>query len=134
MAIDISVKRNLTMLADFYEITMSNGYFVNGMEGKVVVFDMFFRNIPDLGGFAIFAGLEQVIGYLKNMAFTDEDIEYLREKKFFDERFLHYLRDFKFACDVWAMAEGTPVFPGEPMVVVRGPIIQAQLIETMLLL
>jgi len=126
--------RNLTMLLDFYELTMSNGYLANGMGDKVVVFDMFFRSIPDSGGFAIFAGLEQLVDYIKNMEFTDEDLEYLREKKIFSEDFLNYLRDFEFACDVWAFAEGTPVFPGEPMVVVRGPIIQAQLIETMLLL
>ena len=134
MAIDLSAKRNLTMLVDFYELTMSNGYLVNGMKDKIVVFDMFFRNIPDLGGFAIFAGLEQLVSYLKDMVFTDEDVAYLREKKMFDERFLSYLKDFRFACDVWAFAEGTPVFPNEPMVVVRGPIIQTQLIETMLLL
>jgi len=134
MAANLGVHRNLTMLLDFYELTMSNGYLTKGIGDKVVVFDMFFRNIPDSGGFAIFAGLEQLISYLKAMTFTGEDIEYLREKKIFDERFLQYLRDFKFVCDVWAFAEGTPVFPNEPMVVVRGPIIQAQLIETMLLL
>ncbi|MCL2579181.1 MAG: nicotinate phosphoribosyltransferase [Oscillospiraceae bacterium] len=134
MQADSSAQRNLTMLLDFYELTMSNGYLVNGMGERIVAFDMFFRNIPDSGGFAIFAGLEQLIDYLKAMSFTAEDIEYLRGTKAFDERFLKYLLDFRFVCDVWAFAEGTPVFPGEPMVVVRGPIIQAQLIETMLLL
>ena len=134
MSIDLNPKRNLTMLVDFYELTMSNGYLLSGMQNKVAVFDMFFRNIPDMGGFAVFAGLEQLISYLRSMKFTSEDIEYLRGAKIFDERFLAYLRDFEFACDVWAVAEGTPVFPNEPMVVVRGPIIQAQLIETMLLL
>ena len=134
MATNWSTHRNLTMLLDFYELTMSNGYLTKGIGDKIVVFDMFFRNIPDSGGFAVFAGLEQLISYLKDMTFTEEDVEYLREKKIFDERFLQYLRDFKFACDVWAFAEGTPVFPNEPMVIVRGPVIQAQLIETMLLL
>ena len=136
MSIDLSAGtgRNLTMLLDFYELTMSNGYLVNGMGDRVVVFDMFFRNIPDSGGFAIFAGLEQLIHYLKAMVFTEEDIAFLREKKLFAEPFLQYLLDFRFACDVWAFAEGTPVFPNEPIVVVRGPVIQAQLIETMLLL
>ena len=134
MTVNWNANRNLTMLLDFYELTMSNGYLKRSMGDRVVVFDMFFRSIPDSGGFAIFAGLEQLIKYLEAMAFTDDDIEYLREKKIFDERFLQYLRGFKFVCDVWAFAEGTPVFPNEPMVVVRGPIIQAQLIETMLLL
>jgi len=134
MATNWSERRNLTMLVDFYELTMSNGYLVNGLGDRVAVFDMFFRNIPDNGGFAIFAGLEQLVEYLLNMRFTEEDIEYLREKKIFDEAFLNYLRNFEFACDVWAFREGTPIFPGEPVVVVRGPIIQAQLIETMLLL
>ena len=134
MSLDLSAKRNLTMLVDFYELTMSNGYLVGGMGEQVVVFDMFFRNIPDRGGFAIFAGLEQLVNYLRGIKFTDEDIEYLRGKKIFSEEFLTYLRGFEFACDVWAFAEGTPVFPNEPMVVVRGPVIQAQLIETMLLL
>jgi len=122
------------MLVDFYELTMSNGYLVGGLGERVVVFDMFFRNIPDRGGFAIFAGLEQLISYLRGMKFTGEDVEYLRETKIFSEQFLAYLRGFEFSCDVWAFAEGTPVFPNEPMVVVRGPVIQAQLIETMLLL
>ncbi|MDR2908698.1 MAG: nicotinate phosphoribosyltransferase, partial [Oscillospiraceae bacterium] len=127
-------ERNLTMLMDFYELTMANGYLISGLGDRIGVFDMFFRTIPDQGGFAIFAGLEQLIGYLEGMSFTEEDILFLRDKKLFDERFLEYLRDFRFGCDVWAFAEGTPIFPGEPVVVVRGPIIQAQLIETMLLL
>jgi len=127
-------QRNLTMLVDFYELTMSNGYLVSGMQDHVAVFDMFFRKIPDYGGFAIFAGLEQLMEYLRELRFTDEDIAYLRSKAIFDERFLDYLKNFKFTCDVWAFREGTPVFPGEPIVVVRGPIIQAQLVETMILL
>ena len=134
MATNWSERRNLTMLVDFYELTMSNGYLANGIGDKVAVFDMFFRNIPDNGGFAIFAGLEQLIEYLRSMRFTEEDITFLREKNIFDEAFLTYLKNFEFACDVWAFREGTPIFPGEPVVVVRGPIIQAQLIETMLLL
>lgn len=127
-------ERNLSMLMDFYELTMSNGYFVNGMKDKIAVFDMFFRSIPDDAGFAIFAGLEQLVEHLSGLSFTGEDIEFLRGKKLFDERFLEYLKNFKFECDVWALKEGTPMFPNEPIVVVRGPIIQAQMIETMTLL
>ncbi|MDL2232739.1 nicotinate phosphoribosyltransferase [Ruminococcaceae bacterium OttesenSCG-928-L11] len=131
---DWKLERNLTMLMDFYELTMSNGYLVNGIQDRVAVFDMFFRKIPENGGFAIFAGLEQLVYYLQNLYFTEEDIEFLRSKNVFDERFLDYLRHFEFQCDVWAFKEGTPMFPGEPIVVVRGPIIQAQLVETMVLL
>lgn len=134
MSIDWTNSRNLTMLTDYYEITMSHGYFCQGFQDKIVVFDMFFRRIPDEGGFAIFAGLEQMIEYMKNLHFTEEDIEYLRGRKMFCEEFLEYLKNFKFECDVWAMKEGTPVFPMEPIVVVKGPIIQAQLVETMILL
>ena len=128
------MKRNLTMLTDFYEITMSNGYFQYGLEDRIAVFDMFFRKIPDGGGFALFAGLEQMVEYLKNLEFTQEDIEYLRSKGIFSEPFLEYLRRFRFTWDVWSVREGTPIFPYEPVVIVRGPIIQAQLIETMILL
>ncbi len=124
----------MTMLTDFYELTMANGYFEQGMGDQIAYFDLFFRKVPDGGGFAIAAGLEQVIEYLQNLKFTDEDIEYLRSKKCFSERFLEYLKNFKFACDVWAIPEGTPVFPNEPLITVRGPIIQAQFIETMVLL
>lgn len=134
MQIKWSEERNLTMLTDYYEFTMSNGYFLNGIQDRVAVFDMFFRKIPDGGGFAIFAGLEQLIQYLKNLRFTPQDIQYFREKEVFDENFLQYLQNFRFQCDVWALEEGTPMFPNEPIVVVRGPIIQAQLIETMVLL
>ncbi len=126
-------KNNLTMLTDFYEITMANGFFCTGNGEKIVYFDMFFRTIPDGGGLAIMAGVEQVIRYIKDLTFTDEDIAYLREKKLFNEQFLDYLRNFKFACDVWAVPEGTPIFPHEPIVVVRGPAMQAQFIETMIL-
>lgn len=128
------LKSNLTMLTDFYEITMANGYLDSGMKGKIAYFDMFFRRVPDGGGFAIMAGLEQLIEYLKNLSFEEEDIEYLRSKKMFSEKFLDYLKDFKFSCDVWAVPEGTPIFPNEPIVIVRGPVIEAQFIETMVLL
>lgn len=134
MGIKWANQRNLTMLADFYELTMSNGYLQNGMEDTVVVFDMFFRTVPDKAGFAVFAGLEQVIDYISGLKFTPEDIEYLRGKKLFGEKFLDYLANFTFACDVWSMEEGTPIFPNEPVLTVRGPVIQAQLLETMILL
>ena len=125
---------NLTLLTDFYELTMANGFFQNGYKDQIVYFDMFFRTIPDGGGMAIMAGVEQMIEYLKALSFTPEDIEYLRSKKLFSEEFLAYLRDFRFSCDVWAVPEGTPIFPHEPVVTVRGPVMQAQFIETMILL
>jgi len=127
-------RMNLTLLADFYEITMANGYLEHGVAEQIAYYDVFFRRIPDEGGFAIMAGLEQVIDYLKNLKFTQEDIDYLRGKQCFSEKFLDYLAQFKFCCDVWAIPEGTPVFPGEPLLTVRGPAIQAQFIETMVLL
>ncbi len=125
---------NATMLTDFYEITMANGYFESGIADSTAYFDMFFRNVPDDGGYAIMAGLEQVVHYLENLKFTEEDIAYLRSKGIFHERFLEYLRDFEFKCDVWAIPEGTPIFPGEPLITVRGPVMQAQFVETMILL
>lgn len=125
---------NLTMLVDFYELTMAHGYFENGMENQIAYFDMFFRRVPDEGGFAIMAGLEQLITYLKNLKFTPEDLEYLRQKHLFSEAFLTYLENFEFACDIYAIPEGTPIFPNEPILTVRGPTIQAQFIETMVLL
>ena len=127
-------KMNLTMLTDFYEITMANGYFETGMADNIAYFDMFFRRVPDGGGYAIMAGVEQVVDYLKNLKFTEEDIEFLRKKGIFCEEFLEYLANFKFTCDVWAVPEGTPIFPHEPILTVRGPVIQAQFIETMILL
>lgn len=127
-------KVNLTMLTDFYEVTMANGYFEAGMTEDIGYFDMFFRKIPDGGGFAIMAGVEQLMEYMEGLSFTDEDIAFLKKKMNFDQRFLDYLRDFHFACDVWAVPEGTPIFPGEPLVTVRGPVIQAQFVETMVLL
>ena len=122
------------MLTDFYEITMSGGYFEKKIADEIAYFDLFFRRVPDGGGFAIMAGLEQVIEYLSNLKFTDEDIAFLKSKGIFSDGFLNYLKDYKFECDVWAMPEGTPIFPGEPILTVRGPLIQAQYIETMLLL
>lgn len=127
-------KINLTMLTDFYEISMANGYLQSGIADDIAYFDMFFRRIPDEGGFAIMAGLEQVVHYLDNLKFTEEDIAYLRSKNCFCEEFLDYLRHFKFTCDVWAIPEGTPVFPGEPLLTVRGPLMQAQFVESTILL
>ena len=127
-------KRNLTMLADFYEFTMANGYLENNMEDQIGYFDMIFSSSPDEARFAIMAGVDQLIEYLRNLKFTNEDIEYFKSKKIFGEKFLDYLRDFQFTCDVWAIPEGTPIFPQEPLVIVRGPVVQAQLVETMVLL
>ncbi len=127
-------EKNLTMLTDFYEFTMAHGYFEKGIGNRRAYFDMFYRRVPDNGGYAIMAGVEQLIEYFRNLHFTDEDIGYLRGRKCFSEAFLDYLRNFKFECDVWAVPEGTPVFPGEPLVTVAGPMIQAQFVETMVLL
>ena len=127
-------EKNLTMLTDFYEFTMAHGYFEKGMANRRAYFDMFFRRVPDGGGYAIMAGVEQLIDYFKNLHFTEDDIAYLRGRHCFSEAFLDYLRHFKFECDVWAVPEGTPVFPGEPLVTVAGPMIQAQFVETMVLL
>lgn len=127
-------RENLTMLTDFYEFTMANGYFEHGFADKIVYFDMFFRKVPDGGGYAIMVGVKQLIEYLKNLKFYDEDIEFLRSKNIFCEKFLEYLKNFKFECDVWAVPEGMPIFPGEPIVTVRGSAIQAQFVETMILL
>ena len=127
-------KINLTMLTDFYEFTMSSGFFAEGYGDKIAYFDMFFRDNPDNGGFAIMAGVEQVIEYIKDLEFGPEEIEYLESKKIFNKDFIEYLKNFKFCCDVWAIPEGTPIFPGEPIVVVRGPVVQAQFLETMILL
>ena len=127
-------KLNMTMLCDFYELTMSNGYFENHMQDKICYFDVFFRNVPDNGGFAIAAGLEQVIQYVQNLHFSEEDIAYLRGRKLFSEDFLEYLRNFRFTGDIYAVPEGTPIFPREPMLTVRAPAVQAQLVETYILL
>ncbi|MCM1523329.1 MAG: nicotinate phosphoribosyltransferase [Ruminococcus sp.] len=127
-------ERNLTLLTDFYELTMGNGYLENGMGDRICCFDLYFRKVPDNGGFAVMCGLEQMIEYIRGLRFTKDDIEFLRGKGIFSERFLEYLAGFRFSCDVWAIPEGTPVFPNEPLVIVKGPAIQAQLVETMLLL
>ena len=127
-------KINLTMLCDFYELTMGNGYFEQGYKDKITYFDLFYRRCPDGGGFAIAAGLEQIIEYIQELRFEPEDIEYLRGRNIFSEAFLDYLANFKFTGDIWAVPEGTPVFPREPIITVRAPAIQAQLVETFLLL
>lgn len=125
---------NYTLLCDFYELTMGNGYFQTGMAGQICYFDVFFRAVPDGGGFAIAAGLEQVIDYVEHLRFDEEDLEYLRNKGVFCPEFLKYLETFQFTGDIWAVPEGTPIFPGEPILTVRAPAIQAQFIETFLLL
>ncbi|MBA5850428.1 nicotinate phosphoribosyltransferase [Clostridium sp. cel8] len=131
---DVRNSRNLTMLVDFYELTMGNGYLESNIGNRIAYFDMFFRKIPDNGGYCIMAGVQQVIEYLSNLKFSEDDINYLRKKGNFSEKFLDFLKNFKFTCDVWAVPEGNPVFPNEPLVTVRGPVIQAQFIETMILL
>ena len=131
---DEFMKRNLALLTDFYELTMSNGYFKDNRHNQVAVFDVFFRSIPDEGGYAIFAGLESIVEYIKNLSFDKETIEFLRNKKIFDEGFLTYLENFKFTSDVYAIKEGTPIFPNEPLMIIKGPIIECQLIETFVLL
>ena len=134
ISFDLNNQRNLTMLVDFYELTMANGYFNKDLINKVACFDMFFRRVPDGGGYCIMAGVEQLTEYLSNLKFTEEDIKFLRNKNMFSEDFLNYLENFEFCCDVWAVPEGNPVFPNEPLVIVKGPVIQAQFIETMILL
>ena len=127
-------EQNYTLLCDFYELTMGGGYFKNGFADRITYFDVFFRNVPDNGGFAICAGLEQIINYINNLHFTKEDIDFLRSKGIFDEDFLTYLADLRFTGDIYAVPEGTPIFPGEPILTVRAPAVQAQLIETYVLL
>ena len=129
-----NIERNLTMLCDFYELTMANGYFSKGMKDKTVYFDVFYRKNPDNGGYAIAAGLEQIVGYINDLHFDDEDIEYLRSKGIFNEEFLEYLKNFSFTGDIWAVQEGTVVFPGEPLMTVKSNAIEAQFIETFVLL
>ncbi len=131
---NFNTKRNLTLLMDFYELTMASGYYEENFTDRIGAFDMFFRRVPDGGGFAIAAGLEQLCNVIDNLHFTHDDIEYLRAKNCFSEGFLNYLRNFNFTCNVWAVPEGTAIFPSEPIVTVEGPAIQAQLLETILLL
>ncbi len=128
------ISRNLTMLCDFYELTMSNGYFQCGMKDRIVYFDVFYRKNPDNGGFAIVAGLQQIVEYINNLHFDADDIAFLRSKGYFCEEFLAYLADFRFTGDIWAVPEGTVVFPGEPLMTVRGNAIEAQFIETYVLM
>ena len=128
------MSKNLSMLADLYEFTMSNGYIESGVGERIAYYDYFFRRVPDDGGYAIFAGLQTFIDYILNLKFDDEDIEFFKSKGIFGEKFLNMLKNFKYECDVWAMDEGQIIFPGEPILTVRGPLYQAQIIETMLLL
>ena len=130
----VNDKLNMTMLCDFYELTMAQGYFAKGYKDRITYFDLFFRRCPDGGGFCIAAGLEQVVQYIQELHFSEEDIAYLRSREMFTEEFLEYLRNFKFTGDIWAIPEGTVVFPQEPIITVRAPAIEAQLIETYLLL
>ena len=130
----MKAKTNLTMLCDFYELTMANGYFQTGLKDRICYFEVFYRSVPDKAGFALAAGLAQVIEYIQELHFDEEDLDYLRSKDCFSEEFLDFLRTFRFTGDIWAMPEGTPVFPGEPMLTVRAPAIEAQFIETFLLL
>ena len=125
---------NLTMLCDYYELTMTNGYYACGMQNRITYFDIFFRSVPDGGGFAIAAGLEQAIRYIQQLHFDEGDIAYLRGRKMFSEGFLESLRNYRFTGDIWAVPEGTPIFPNEPIMTVRAPAIEAQIIETFLLL
>ena len=122
------------MLCDFYELTMGNGYMASDLQDRITYFDVFFRTVPDGGGYAVCAGLEQVVEYIRELHFNDDDLRYLRSKNIFSEEFLTYLRNFKFTGDVWAIPEGTPIFPREPILTVRAPAIQAQLLETYVLL
>lgn len=133
---DMSVreKLNMSMLCDFYELTMGNGYLQAGLKDRMTYFDVFFRDVPDKGGFALAAGLDQIIEYIEDLHFSEKDIDYLRGRNIFSEEFLEYLKNFKFTGDLYAVPEGTPIFPREPILTVRAPAIQAQIIETFLLL
>ncbi|MFI3249677.1 MAG: nicotinate phosphoribosyltransferase [Eubacteriales bacterium] len=130
----MNLHENLTMLCDYYQLTMANGYHQTEMREKICYFELFFRSVPDKGGFAICAGLAQVVEYIQNLHFSDQDIEFLRNKKIFSDDFLEHLKEFRFTGDLWAVEEGTPVFPKEPLLIVRSNAIEAQFIETYLLL
>ena len=130
----IMTDETYALLCDFYELTMSNGYFINGFSDKIAYFDVFFRKVPDGGGFAIAAGLEQVIEYIENLRFSKDDIKYLKDLNMFSDSFLEYLSNFRFTGDIYAVPEGTPVFPNEPIITVKAPVIEAQIIETFILL
>ena len=129
----MKIKNNYTMMTDFYELTMANGYFEAGKKDEICYFDVFYRTIPDQAGYAIFAGLEQIIDYVQELKFDEEDIAYLRSKNIFSDGFLKYLSEFKFNGDIYAMPEGTPIFPNEPVLIVKGNAIEAQFIETFVL-
>ena len=118
---NVTDQLNMTMLCDFYELTMGNGYFEAGLQDRITYFDVFFREVPDHGGYAVCAGLDRIIEYILDLHFSEEDIAYLRSKQLFSERFLEYLRNFKFTGDIWAIPEGTPIFPHEPVITVRLP-------------
>lgn len=128
------MKQNLSLLCDFYELTMSNGYFKTGLKDKICYFDVFFRQVPDNGGFVIFAGLEQIINFIQNLHFDSDDIAYLEQKQIFDKDFLNYLANFKFSGDIYSVREGECVFPNEPILSVRALAIEAQILETFILL
>ncbi|MEG2259954.1 MAG: nicotinate phosphoribosyltransferase, partial [Oscillospiraceae bacterium] len=130
----MSSKDKNSLLTDFYELTMSNGYMASGFSGKTACFDLFFRHVPDNGGFAIMAGLSEAINYLQNLSFSKDEIDKLRKRNAFCEEFLDYLENFSFSCDIWSVPEGTPIFPNEPILTIKGPVIEAQLIETVLLM
>ena len=125
---------NISILADFYEYTMAQGYFNENLENKITYFDIFYRNNPDSASYAIFSGLEHLVQILKSMEFNEEDIEYFKSLNTFDDKFIDFLKNFKFGCDIWSVPEGSVIFPNEPIMTVRGTSVQAQLIETIALL
>ena len=129
----MDIKRNITLLMDFYELTMSNGYFINNLKDDIAVFDLFYRKNPDDAAYSIFVGLEDIINYILNLHFDDEDINYLRSLNIFNDDFLNYLRNFKFSGDLYAFKEGSIVYPNVPLVTVVAPLIDCQLLETAML-
>ena len=129
----MDIKRNITLLMDFYELTMSNGYFINNLKDDIAVFDLFYRKNPDDAAYSIFVGLEDIINYILNLHFDDDDIAYLRSLNIFNDDFLNYLRNFKFSGDLYAFKEGSIVYPNVPLVTVVAPLIDCQLLETALL-
>ncbi|MGD9964667.1 MAG: nicotinate phosphoribosyltransferase, partial [Candidatus Izemoplasmatales bacterium] len=119
-----------SMIVDFYELTMANGYFLEGKKDKIVYFDLYFRKTPDGGGYSIFAGLETLISFIDNFKFNEEDLQYFRNKKIFSEDFLEYLKNFKFTGDIYSFKEGSIMFPNEPVITIKAKLIEAQIIET----
>ena len=124
--------RNYTLLTDEYEYTMANGYLLNGKEGDEAVFDVFFRKVPNEGGYAVMAGLDKIIPFIENLKFDERELDYFRRKGY-GEEFIKYLKNFKFTGDIYAIPDGTPVFPNEPLVTVKAPLIEAQIVETAIL-